>query len=73
MITATGNLVFIGLNTAAPQVFFNGTEVTGVTEIKTDWECDEQRITIKLHGDDDALYMQMVEAGINIRKDRRHV
>lgn len=73
MITAHGSLVMIGLNTDAPQVFFNGIAVPGITEIKVDWEHDEQRVKLRVNGADDTLYMQLVEAGITVKKEKSHV
>jgi hypothetical protein len=61
----------VGLNTDAPQVFWNGVLVTGITEIKVDWEGDEQRVKLKVVGFDDITYNQLREAGI-IVKGARH-
>jgi hypothetical protein len=73
MIITQGNLVMLGLNTDAPQVYFNGNQVTDVTEIKIDWEHDEQRVKLKVNGTQDELYMQLVEAGVTVKKEKRHV
>ena len=48
MQSAQGSLVFIGLNTNSPQAFFNGVKIENITEIKTDWENDEQRVKLKV-------------------------
>lgn len=48
MQSAQGSLVMIGLNTPTKQVFWNGVEVQNITEIKTDWESDEQRVKLKV-------------------------
>lgn len=58
----------VGLNTPEPRVYWNGVPVTGIVKIKTDWEADEQRITFKVRGMDEAIYMQLVEAGIHVRR-----
>jgi hypothetical protein len=68
MITAQGSLVMIGLNTDTPQVFFNGAAVPGITEVKVDWEHDEQRVKLRVNGSDDAIYMQLVDAGVTVKK-----
>ena len=73
MITAQGSLVMVGLNTELPQVFFNGLRVPGITEIKIDWEHDEQRVKLKVNGVEDALYMQLVDAGVTVKKEKSHV
>ncbi len=58
----------IGLNTDTPQVFFNGVAVPGITEVKVDWEHDEQRVKLRVNGSDDAIYMQLVDAGVTVKK-----
>ena len=71
MITTQGNLVIIGLNTPTPSVFWNGVLVTGISEIKVDWEGDEQRVKLKVVGFYDIIYNQLRDAGIII-KGARH-
>lgn len=66
--TANGSLVIVGLNTPAPQVFWNGTEVAGVVSIRSEWEHDERHIKLRVKGTDDALYMELVAAGIQVKK-----
>jgi hypothetical protein len=68
MQTAQGNLVMVGLNTPAPQVFWNGAEVQGITGIRVDWENDEQRIKLKVNGTDEAMYSELALAGVTIKK-----
>jgi hypothetical protein len=70
MIAAQGSLTMIGINTPTPQVFWNGAVVPGVTEIKVDWEHDERRVKLKITGTDDALYMELVTAGITVKKGK---
>jgi len=48
MQSVQGSLVFIGLNTPTPQVFLNGAVVPNITEVKVDWESDEQRVKLKV-------------------------
>jgi hypothetical protein len=70
---AQGSLTMIGLNTPTPQVFWNGKLVEGIVSIRTDWESDEQRVTLKVNGTDDATYIALATAGVRIRKDNHHV
>lgn len=72
MITAQGSLVMIGLNTDTPSVFFNGVAVPGITEVKVDWEHDEQRVKLKVNGTDDTMYMQLTEAGVTVKKEKHN-
>lgn len=68
--TAQGNLTLVGLNTPIPRVFWNGAEVPGVTQIKTNWEDGEQQVKLRVNGTADALYMELVTAGIVVKKER---
>lgn len=68
-IAATqGQLTMVGLNTDTPQVFWNGDPVPGITSIKVNWEDGEQQIRLKVNGVADALYMELVTAGIVVKK-----
>ena len=69
--TATGNLVIIGLNTSAPKVFWNGAEVLGIIEIQSSWEKGESVVKFKLSGTNDAQYMEMISAGIVVKKEKK--
>lgn len=69
--TVTSNLVIIGLNTSAPKVFWNGVEVSGVTEIQSSWEKGESRVKLRLSGTEDSMYMEMISAGIVIKKEKK--
>ena len=68
MITATGALTMVGLNTAKPTVFWNGGIVPGIVGIKVDWEDDEQVIKLKVDGTDNAIYAELLVAGIHIKR-----
>lgn len=69
MITTIGSLVMVGLNTATPQIFWNGKLVSGIVGIRVDWESDEQRIRLMVNGtEDDATYAEMLVAGVNIKR-----
>lgn len=67
--TAQGNLVLVGLNTDTPSVFWNGAPVEGVTGIRVDWEHDEQRVKLHVNGADDATYVALASAGVQIKKE----
>ena len=73
MITAQGSLVMLGLNTDTPSVFFNGITVPGIVEIRVEWEHDERKVKLKVNGADDTMYMQLVEAGVTVKKEKSHV
>lgn len=68
--SAQGSLTMIGLNTSTPQVFWNGVKVPGIVAIKTEWEDDEARVKLKVNGSEDALYMELVAAGIVVKKEK---
>ena len=65
-----GNLTIIGLNTDAPTIFWNGVEVLGVIGINVAWEKGERQIKLKVNGTADSMYMEMVSAGISVKKGR---
>lgn len=64
-----GSLVIIGANTPAPVVLLNGKPVEGVVGIRVDWEADEQRVKLKVNGNDDAMYQALLAAGVHIKKE----
>ena len=66
-----GGLVLVGLNTPTPKVFFNGVEVAGVASISTEWEHDEHRVKLRVTGADDVLYMQLIDAGVIVKKGKK--
>lgn len=68
--TAKGTLTMVGLNTPAPRVFWNGVEVPGIKSIKTNWEDGEQQVKLRVKGTADALYMELVTAGIVVKKEK---
>ena len=68
MLTAQGNLVIIGINTDTPQVLFNGIPVTGIVDVKVDWEEDERRVRMRVDGNNLALYRQLGDAGVTIKR-----
>lgn len=65
-----GNLTMIGLNTDTPQVFWNGKPVTGILGVKVDWEKGERQVKLRVSGNDDALYMELVSAGLLVKKGK---
>lgn len=70
LATAQGNLTMVGLNTLAPQVFWNGAPVEGITDIKVDWDAEEYRVKLKVNNVDDGQYAELIEAGIIVRKGK---
>lgn len=68
MIATQTSLTMLGLDTNAPQVFWNGRPVPGITSIRVDWEHDDQRVKLRVNGTDDALYAEMIASGINIKR-----
>lgn len=67
-ITAVGgNLVMVGLNTAEPQVFWNGKRVEGVTGVQVSNEGGiSPRVLLKIKESPEIAEMQA--AGVTIRK-----
>jgi len=65
--TAQGNLVMIGLNTPAPQVFWNGAAVNGITAINVVNNAATQSVVLKLAESEQIASMQA--AGITIRRE----
>lgn len=68
MQIAQGNLVIIGANTQAAQVFFNGLPVSGITGIRVDWENDEQRVKLKVNGADTETCNALRAAGVIVKE-----
>lgn len=68
LVGAKGNLTMVGLNTAAQKVFWNGVEVLGIQQIKVDVDGSERIVKLVVSGDDDSLYMELVQAGVQIKK-----
>lgn len=70
--SAQGSLAMIGLNTATPQVFWNGQAIPGLVSIKTEWEDDEARVKLKVTGEGLSadLYNDLVTSGIVVKKEK---
>lgn len=66
MQATQGSLVMIGLNTDAPQVFWNGTPVPGVVGIVVDNDSDSQRVVLKVQ--EDPILAEMIAAGVVIKR-----
>lgn len=71
MQTLQGSLVFLGMNTTCAAVLWNGAVVPFVTDIRADWEKDEQRIKLKV-SDNDVLHDELRAAGITVKLEVRH-
>lgn len=65
------SLVMVGLNTPTAKVFWNGAEVPFVTDIRADWEADEQRLKLKVSADA-PVHAELRAAGINVKLEVRH-
>ena len=72
MQTTTGSLTIVGLNTPSAQVFWNGALVPNITAVRVDWEDDEQRVKLRVTDIDPALQVELIEAGIQVKKGSRH-
>lgn len=59
-------LVIVGANTSEMQVFFNGAEVSGVQDLKIDWDSKAPKVTITLSETD--LVQEMKSNGISVRR-----
>lgn len=62
------NLLVTGANTDTPKVFWKGDEVPGVVSIKINSERGDRQVKLRVNGAADALYMDMVSAGIIVKK-----
>ena len=63
-----GNLTMVGLNTLAQKVFWNGTEIAGIKQIKVDVYDDDRVVKLVIEGNDNALYAELAQAGIQVKK-----
>lgn len=68
MQTAQTDLAILGLHTDTPQVFWKGTEVTGITRANIIFDEDDSRVKFTVSGAQDAVYLEMIDAGIIIKK-----
>ena len=60
------SLVIVGANTPDRKVFWNGQEVTGITELSINNNAERQRVAITVA--EDQLLAEMKAAGIIIRR-----
>lgn len=66
-----GNLTMVGLHTVTPKVFWKGQEVVGISRIQVNVDVDDEtEVKLKVNGNNDVLYMEMVDSGINIKKGK---
>lgn len=71
MLNSTqGSLTLVNLHTETPGIYWNGEPVPGVTDIQVDWDDMGQRVKLHVNGSADALYMEMVAAGITVKKGK---
>lgn len=71
MQSAQGSLVMLGLNAPTATVFWNGAQVPYITNVRADWEADEQRVKIKVSAND-PLHDELRAAGINVKLEVHH-
>jgi hypothetical protein len=68
LASEVSNLTMVGLHTTAPKVFWRGEEVPGVESIKINNESGDVGVKLKVNGTADAVYMELVSAGIHVKK-----
>ena len=66
MNSTQGNLVIVGANTDAPQVFFYGVQVDGVLSIVVDTRQAVQKVVLKIA--EDQVVADLQAAGVIIRR-----
>lgn len=60
------SLVIVGANTPDRKIFWNGQEVSGISEINVSNDAERQRVVITVA--EDPLLAEMKAAGITIRR-----
>ncbi len=60
------SLVIVGANTPDRKVFWNGQEVSGISELNVSNDAERQRVVITVA--EDPLLAEMKAAGITIRR-----
>ena len=69
LVTTQGSLVFVGLNTAHPQMFFNGVEVIGLRDVRANWDAEDPHVKVKIAaGMDAALKAELQAAGVIVKE-----
>lgn len=66
MQATQGSLVIIGANTDVPQVFWNGTQVQGITAITVDNDSDSKRVVLTFQ--EGPILTEMAAAGVIIKR-----
>lgn len=66
MQLAQGSLAIVD----GDKVFWKGEAVPGIVSVKLNYEDGDTQVKLKVNGTADALYMDMVSAGIFIKKVR---
>lgn len=64
--TAQGSLVMLGLNTEAPQVFWNGTLVPGISSIQVDNDGTLHRVVLGMK--EDPTVVELKAAGVSVKR-----
>jgi len=60
------SLVILNANTPDMKAFFNGVEITGIQDLKMDWDAKSPKVSITLNETD--LVQEMKANGINVRR-----
>ena len=67
----TGSLTIVGINTPNLKIFWNGVEVPGILTVDVSWDTDDHRVKLRVNGNADSMYLEMVSEGIVIKKERK--
>lgn len=68
MQTVQGNLTILNAHTANLRVFWNGAEVTGLVDVRSDWDQDNPRVKVKVHGADPEIVAAMRAGGVIVKE-----
>lgn len=60
------SFVIVNANTPEMKAFFNGVEITGIQDLKMDWDTKSPKVSITL--DETDLVQEMKASGISVRR-----
>jgi hypothetical protein len=66
MEVVQSSFVIVGANTPEMKVFFNGSEVTGVQDLKIDWDIKSPKVTLTLS--ETQQVQELKQSGISVRR-----
>lgn len=72
MQVTQGSLALVGLNTTTPAIYWNGVPIPNITNVRVDWDADEQRIKLRADPVDAILAAELAAAGISMKKEGKH-